>query len=107
MIIDFILKKHSILSHEFLMAYPYNLLNPTHPVTIGSHPYRNLYHNPIMYHIGLTCNIIDIPLYAAKKKLLYNLPIDLLNASHGQNPYLIVPPYTLEYQYPGPEILIA
>ena len=63
-----------------LMAYPYNLLNNTKPVMIGSLPYLNFHHNPIMYHIGLTCNIINVTLYASQRKScckIFLLPLEM------------------------------
>ena len=88
------------------MAYPCNLLHPTHPLTIGSHPYLHCYHNPIMDHVGLIRNIINITLYAAQLMNHCRMFLLTFGKPHmGNTPYLIVPPYTSEYHDPVPEIL--
>ena len=59
-----------------------------------------------MYHIGLICNIINIPLYAAQFMNICRMFISPFGKPHMGNPtYLIVPQYTLDYQDPGPDIL--
>ena len=51
----------------------------------------------------LTCNIINIPLYAVHKKNFCRIFLLRFGKPQmGNPPYLVVPPYTLEYKDPGP-----
>ena len=75
-----------ILSHSYLHCY-YNTHHGSYRLNLQYHQYSTLW----------------IP----TKEPLYNIPVALWNASHGQNYYSIMPPYTLEYQYPVPGILGA
>ena len=59
-----------------------------------------------MDHIVLTCNSINIQLRAVQFMNYCRMFLSPFGKPYMGNPsYLIVPPYTLEYQDPVPEIL--
>ena len=61
-----------------------------------------------MDHIVLTCNSVTIKLCAAQFMNCCRMFLSHFGKPHmGNPPYLIVSPYKLEYQDPGPEILGA
>ena len=59
-----------------------------------------------MDHIALTCNGVNIPLREAQFMNRCRKFLSPFEKPHmGNTPYMIVPPYKLEYQDPGPDIL--
>ena len=61
-----------------------------------------------MYNILLTCNSVTIQLRAAQFMNFRRMFLLPFGKTHmGNPPYLIVPPYKLDYKDPGPEILRA
>ena len=77
-----------------------------HPVTIGSCPYLQCNIIPTMYRIGLACNSVTIQLRAAQFINHCRMFMSSFGkkTNMGNPPYLILPPYMLEFQNPDPEI---